>query len=50
MKILECCDAVFTLPNWTDSEGAKAEVEKAKKLGKPIISSIEDLPDRRKGI
>ena len=36
--------AVFALPNWQDSMGAKAEIEEAKRLGKPVFYSLDELP------
>lgn len=44
MRMLRCCDAVFALPNWRGSEGACAEIAEAKKLGKPIFYSLDELP------
>jgi len=46
IRMLQCCDAVFALPNWQDSEGAKAEIEEAKRLGKPIFYFLDELPAR----
>ncbi|MBI4268044.1 MAG: DUF1937 family protein [Chloroflexi bacterium] len=46
MRILQHCDAVFALPNWQDSIGAKAEIEEAKRLGKPVFLSLDELPSR----
>jgi len=31
------CQAIYTLPNWEDSRGAKIEVELAKQLGIHVI-------------
>ncbi|MFC2005005.1 DUF1937 family protein [Chloroflexota bacterium] len=47
MRMLQCCDAVFALPNWQDSKGAQAELEEATRLGKPVFYSLDELPDRR---
>jgi hypothetical protein len=47
LRILECCDAVFALPNWEASVGAKAEIKKAQQLGKPVFYSLDDLPARK---
>jgi len=47
LRMLRCCDAVFVLPNWKDSVGAKTEIEEAKRLGKPILYSLGKLPIRR---
>jgi len=46
MRMLQCCDAVFALPNWKESEGARAEIDEAKRLGKPIFYSLDKLPAR----
>lgn len=48
MRMLQCCDAVFALPNWQSSTGAKDEVEEAKRLGKPIFYSLDELPAKKK--
>ena len=47
MRMLQCCDAVFALPNWEESEGAKAEIDEAKRLGKPVFYSLDELPARK---
>jgi hypothetical protein len=49
MRMLQFCDAVFALPNWQSSTGAKAEIEEAKRLGKPIFYSLDELPAKKKG-
>jgi len=36
LKFLECCQAIFMLRGWGSSEGAKAEFDLARKLGKEI--------------
>jgi hypothetical protein len=46
MRILQCCDAVFALPNWKESAGAGAEIDEAKRLWKPIFYSLDKLPAR----
>lgn len=43
MELLRRSDAVLTTENWHQSEGAKAEVEEARLIGLPILSSIDDL-------
>ena len=44
MRMLQYCDAVFALPNWEESVGAKAEIEEAKRLEKPVFYSLDELP------
>lgn len=46
MRMLQCCDAVFALPNWEESEGARAEIAEAKRLDKPIFYSLDELTAR----
>lgn len=43
MKILRACDVVFALPNWQESEGARTEINEAKRLGLPIYYSLEEI-------
>ena len=45
MALLRKCDAVITHPNWTDSEGGKAEVKEALRLGIPVFYEITSLVD-----
>ncbi len=47
LRMLQCCDAVFALPKWEDSEGAKAEIEEAKRLEMPVFHSLDALPGTR---
>lgn len=37
LKLLEMCDAVCLVDGWWNSDGALAEVEHAKQIGKPIF-------------
>lgn len=37
-EMLRRCDAVVLVPNWTDSAGAKAEVELAVSIGLPVFA------------
>jgi hypothetical protein len=37
LAMLEACDTVFFLENWSDSKGAKVEYEYAKIQGKNIV-------------
>lgn len=47
LVILARCDAVYLLPNWIRSEGAKVELELAQELGLEIIYGEENAKDRR---
>ncbi|KAB0590567.1 DUF4406 domain-containing protein [Edwardsiella anguillarum] len=38
LAMLRCADAIFMLPGWQNSEGAKAEFALAKKLNLEIIN------------
>ena len=42
MEMLRRCDAVLVLGTWTDSAGAKAEVEEAVRLGLPVLYAWGD--------
>lgn len=44
-EILNRCDAIYLLPNWKDSEGAKKERKYAVKYGIPIIGSLKEAKD-----
>jgi|SRR5688572_2233764 len=37
LEIMSRCDAVLLVPNWRDSEGTRAEVAEAKRLGLPVF-------------
>lgn len=41
--MLRCVDAVLALPGWKQSSGARAEIEEAERLGKPVFHSVEDI-------
>jgi hypothetical protein len=47
MEWVECCDVMYVLPGWENSEGTKREIAKAKGLGMPIIyekpNTIQDV-------
>jgi len=45
MAWLRKCDAVLVVPKYRKSEGTKAEIAEAKRLGKPIFYNVEDLED-----
>lgn len=48
LEWLKVCDCVLRLPG--ESKGAALEVEEARRLGKPIFKSIDDLSVIYKGI
>lgn len=37
LELMRRCDAVVLVPNWRDSEGVRAEVAEAERLGLPIF-------------
>ena len=37
LELMRRCDAVVLVPNWRDSEGARAEVAEADRLGLPVF-------------
>lgn len=43
LEILKRCDAVLLTDNWESSEGARAEVAEARKLGIPILYNLGEL-------
>lgn len=47
MAWLEVSDAVFVLPNSEKSGGVQREIERAKKLGIPVYTKIEDLTEAK---
>lgn len=46
LEILNRCDGVFMLPNYLDSNGAIMELEEARKNGKEIFFSLEEVVKR----
>jgi hypothetical protein len=43
LEILDRCDALFAMYGWTESEGAKAEVDFAQSIGMPVFFTYDDL-------
>lgn len=41
--MLDRCDAVMLVPQWQDSKGTLAEVERAKQRGLPVFEGLYDL-------
>jgi hypothetical protein len=42
LEILSRCDAIFMLKGWRESEGAKAELDLAKRLGLEISYEVNE--------
>ena len=42
IEMMKRCDIIFMLSNWRDSEGAKAELEIAAKLGMGIMFEVPE--------
>jgi hypothetical protein len=38
-----CCSAILMLPNWKESEGAKAELAEAERLGLKVFWSVDEV-------
>lgn len=47
LLILSKCDAVVTVPGWEQSQGARAEVLEAQRLGIPVVHCPKDLVHAR---
>ena len=45
LEIVARCDAIFMLPGWERSEGARLEYLQALKFELPIYLSVEEVPD-----
>lgn len=43
MALLERCDAIYLLPTWQSSAGARAELKQAKFLGTPQFYDLDSL-------
>jgi len=43
LELLRRCDAIFMLPNWTDSRGAIEEKKFAERHHIPIFTDLDDL-------
>jgi hypothetical protein len=40
--MLRRCDAVYCLPRWRDSSGARGEVDDAKQHGIPVLETLDE--------
>jgi hypothetical protein len=45
MEMLRVCKAVVLCPGWKNSIGTLAEIEEAGRLGLPVFTSVDDMPD-----
>lgn len=43
LELMVRCDAVFLMPNWESSAGARAEKAEAEALGLPVFTTIAEL-------
>lgn len=43
-RMLCACEAIFMLPNWKTSPGAKEEYELAKRISMPIYYELDEIP------
>lgn len=43
LELMHRCDAVLLVSNWRDSEGARAEVAEAERLGLPVFDGGERI-------
>lgn len=49
LALLRRCDMVLAIDGWPQSEGACREVDAAETVRIPVIRSLSDLPDARRG-
>jgi Domain of unknown function (DUF4406) len=45
LEVVKRCDAIFLIPSWQQSNGARKEVESARAHGLPVFQDIEMLTD-----
>jgi hypothetical protein len=43
LALMRRCDAVFMLPNWSQSNGARLEYDDAIRLKIPVLYTLEDV-------
>lgn len=47
LAIIARCDAVLVTPDWERSQGARAEVAEAHRLGVPVLHSVGEIASLR---
>ncbi len=45
LAICRTCDAIFLLPDWDTSRGAREEAKEMQKLGRPIFYDVADVAE-----
>lgn len=45
LELMRRCDAVYLLPKWEESSGARGEEAEARRLGMPVFTSLPKLSD-----
>jgi hypothetical protein len=43
LELMRRCDVVFALPTWEASQGARGEIEEARRLGIPVVYDLAAL-------
>jgi hypothetical protein len=43
LELLARCDALYAIPGWDNSSGARAEVAFAEERGMPVLTRLEDV-------
>lgn len=48
LGLLRCCEALYLLPDWEDSRGARLEHREAIRLNLKIYKKMENIPENTK--